>query len=1557
LSSRAKADDAVRQVTGYDDSSYPVSATQDRLLILDEMDAGAAHGNLVTGYLVRGSFDEKAFLESLRLTVLRHESLRTTFRLDGAQVRAVVRTDAVFRIVRESGLATMRVAEFVRAVGAESFDLAAGPLIRCGLADTDADGHVVALCVHRLVADEASLHTILADVSAAYAHIIAGRIPALDAAVPYSAHVAAQRAAMAAEEHAALLAARCAELRSGPSLLVLPTDAARPRVRTAKGTVETVELDRETVDRLRGLAASAHLPLSEVLLAGYGAFLGRLSGSSQVVVGVEHPSRDGDGASGSVGPYTDTFPVLLNFDGGPTVAGMLDRTHAAFRAAQEYRTLPFGGLVQALVLGSPELSYDPVCQVAIALDPAESGDTHLALAGAVVEAVPTDLSAATADMRLAVRPRGGGLELELTYRSGLFLPDTVRRWARNLRGFLSGLPEDRECPVEAVPVVTGAERVEIVSSRNDTDVAVAPGLVHDIIAARAQQWPDRQAVGCRDVVLSYSELMARADSLAWYLRGQGVGAGVVVGLCLVRSVEMAVAVLAVLRAGGAYLPLDPGLPAARLSFMVADSAVRLIVTQQRLAAEVAAPLGVPSVILDGADAEAIAAAGDGPCIGSQVTGHDLAYIIYTSGSTGQPKGVAVEHDSLLNLALAQGPQFGITADSRVLQFAAFSFDVSVSDMFFSWVAGAFVQIAAEDERLGAALHERLRASRITDVTLPPAAVATLPWAPGTLPDLTTLVVGGEAFSSDLVHGWARDRRVINAYGPTESTVWTTLAELRQGDAPVIGKPLANLQVYVLDRFLQPVPVGVIAELFIGGAGVVRGYVNQPGLTAERFIPDPFGPPGGRMYRTGDLVRWRGDGNLEFIGRRDGQVKVRGFRIELGEIEESLRAHAGVAQAVVLARRDGGNDAAQVRLVAYVQARNARIPPGELRSWLRDRLPGYMVPEVFVPISRLPTTRAGKIDRAALPAPSTERPDMQQRYIAPRTSIEERIAAIWAAVLGVDRVGVADDFFDLGGNSLRMMAMRDRLKEAFPGVSLALTDLFLRPTVGALAATLGRRGAVSDRVASAEKPDDYAVFDRFRAALPAEALSGVMRAAVRLQEILDKGGGLEGSTVMVAYGGGKDSSYALAFVRGIQLVLSQIFGGTFRLRVVTIRHAGMPPAVMQNIDRVYRALEVIDDQRCELLLVDGGVVVPYEPDLPLPGSVVERGRTDILMSGHRAAGDGRPTFCNACNLNMVKAFAVAVDYGSGVDVIVTGDSPQEQRSYYVWMSRLARNLKVRPKSTNRQPFGRFLEMFHGVSRAYLTEIYGADSPEASPGPEPGQLPGDVTFFSIYADTDYKSGAHWDFLTSYLGFVFDDLAFSFTESDCGNPGLMAHLRGLKAERRYGRSYEVGLAEYVDFAVGLMRKKDFPEHLIEFIRRRYADADGVRRMREAMDSYARETHRLTEEQLVCMVFAPFVGQGAALDAYLTVIHPELLDRVADIRALLSGVEIDDDVLRTGLERMSGLSIAQLRVLYAAEGLGSSTAESLLDMILAGDPHKQLISTQMSADGPVVQEMISGR
>jgi amino acid adenylation domain-containing protein len=676
---------------------------------------------------------------------------------------------------------------------------------------------------------------------------------------------------------------------------------------------------------------------------------------------------------------------------------------------------------------------------------------RLELPEADLERVSAPPGSATSDLELVVGPSTDGVRLAFTYRTDLFLAETVRRWAGNFRVLLEALPEAGLKPLGELPLLTRPERTELLVQWNDTATEVPQGLVHELLAERSVEWSDRPAVGCRDVVLTYRELAERSDRLGWFLRDRGVGPGVLVGLLLSRTVEMAVGVLGVLKAGGAYVPLDPKTPQARLAFMAEDAALRLIMTERGLV-DTATPLGVPHAVL--AD-EVLADVGTGtasrgPCTGSGVTGTDPAYVIYTSGSTGQPKGVCIEHRSLLNLAEAQGAAFGITASSRVLQFAAFSFDVSVSDLFFSWAVGAYVQIAAEDERLGAALHQRLRESRISIVTLPPAALATVPWEPGTLPDLRTLVVGGEAFAADLVGRWAQDRRVIDAYGPTESTVWTTLAELRPGEIPVIGRPLANLQVYVLDYRLEPVPAGVVGELYIGGVGVARGYVARAGLTSERFVASPFGPPGDRMYQTGDLARWRADGNLEFIGRSDDQVKVRGFRIELGEIEQALRTHPAVTQAVVLARRDGRD--AQTRLVAYLSS-TASVPTGELRAWLQDRLPAYMMPEVFVLVDTFPTTRAGKIERSALHAPGPDRPELEQAYVEARTEVERRLTRICAGVLAVDRVGVHDDFFELGGNSVRMLALLAQLTEEFPDAKLRLADLYRNLSVAALAAHL------------------------------------------------------------------------------------------------------------------------------------------------------------------------------------------------------------------------------------------------------------------------------------------------------------------------------------------------------------------------------------------------------------------------------------------------------------------------------------------------------------------------
>jgi hypothetical protein len=480
----------------------------------------------------------------------------------------------------------------------------------------------------------------------------------------------------------------------------------------------------------------------------------------------------------------------------------------------------------------------------------------------------------------------------------------------------------------------------------------------------------------------------------------------------------------------------------------------------------------------------------------------------------------------------------------------------------------------------------------------------------------------------------------------------------------------------------------------------------------------------------------------------------------------------------------------------------------------------------------------------------------------------------------------------------------------------------------------------------------------QAALPPANMAAARRCSVRLRAALPHQDQLERNLVLVAYGGGKDSSYTLAFVRTMQLLMLREHGTTFRLRVATNRHAGMPRAVMENIDREYRALRLPADPDCELILIDGDEVSVFDVDSPQREAVVNRNRIDILMTGHRTFADGRPTFCNACNLSVVNAFGIAASHGAGADLIITGDSQQEQRQYTLWVGRLARRLNPGRTPTG-TGLGRLLSTVDGIAQGYFSDIHGPESTEAIAERRVSHdVPEQLRFFSIYDDTEYASGDHMELLTGFLGFEFDDIAFSFTESDCGNPALMVHLRGLKCERVYQRSYAEGMQEYVDFALGLMRSKDFPPELVEQMQARYAGPDATARMRSAAEDYARQTFGLTDEQMVCMVYSPFADKGAGLSRFLEQEHPTLAEHAEAIGALLAEQSEDAPQLAAELERISGLTLAQLRVLYRSSLRGpAGGAVDAIDAVLVGDPHKALITTRFSAHGPEAVEQISGR
>jgi amino acid adenylation domain-containing protein len=660
--------------------------------------------------------------------------------------------------------------------------------------------------------------------------------------------------------------------------------------------------------------------------------------------------------------------------------------------------------------------------------------------------VQTEIQSVKFDMTLAMVSGDDQLRGALIYNTDLFDQPTIRRMLQQFELLLESIVANPERRLSEFSLLTASEQ-QMLATWNDTRRDFPQLTLHDLFSAQVERTPTAVALVFNEDRLTYDQLNRRANQLAHYLRSQGVGPEVLVGILLDRSLELIVGILGVLKAGGAFVPLDPSYPKERLSFMLDDAELSVLLTQQSLLAKLPEYRSLNSLCLDSDWSNISGFPEENPQ--THTTPDNLAYTIYTSGSTGQPKGVLIEHRGVANLAFAQREAFAISTESRVLQFASISFDAAVSEIFKTLLTGATLCLAPAESLLPVnPLLNLLRAQEITTVTLPPSVWALLP--NDDLPHLLTAVSAGEACSSQIAATWGRDGlRFLNAYGPTEVTVCATISDCLNGDSrPPIGRAMANVQVHVLDDNLRPAPIGVVGELYAGGVGLARGYLRRPELTAERFVPNPFsGQPGSRLYRTGDLGRYRQDGNLEYVGRVDRQVKVRGFRIELGEIESALVQHPAVRDAVALAREDAPGDR---RLVAYlITEPGSTTDVSQWRAWLSQKLPEYMLPAAFVVLPEFPLTANGKVNRRALPAPDMSRPEQSEAYSAPRDRLEQILCDLWQATLGLKQIGVRDNFFDIGGNSIKGAILINRLQELL-GEYVYVVAIFDAPTIAALA---------------------------------------------------------------------------------------------------------------------------------------------------------------------------------------------------------------------------------------------------------------------------------------------------------------------------------------------------------------------------------------------------------------------------------------------------------------------------------------------------------------------------
>ena len=1066
----AKAKAQTIPIQQNEENEYLLAPAQQLLWLADQLMPDTPIYNVPMAFRVLGDLQVDALETAVSTIVARHEALRLVFTShDGTPVQRVMpEMPNVWSLIDYTNLDDAKRDEhLVACVDEEAkrpFNLETGPLIRATVVKFAADDHLLMLTLHHIISDGWSLEILLRELSTFYQQIIAEKpIESSELTIQYKDYAAWEHNRHVDGSLNADMAYWEERFADALPVLEMPIDKPRPVVQTHRGGLASFTFEATLLEQLNQLSRTQNVSLFMTLLSAYTILLARYSQQNDIVIGSATANRNQVALESLIGYFVNMVPIRISLPPQVTFNELLQQVRRDTLDAFAHEALSFNHVAEKFVERS-QVGRSPIFQTSFVL---QSGPIQLEIPDLETTLIPQHSGTTKFELSMDVWEENGCLSGIIEYDKDLFDPATIEQMIDNYQSLLKGIVATPDVPFETLPLLSEAQRTLLLHKWNDTAVALPETpLMHRLFEAQVDKTPAAVALIADDWQLSYTELNQRANQLAHYLRGVGLQPEQFVGLHLDRSVDMLVAMLATMKAGGVYLPLDPSYPEERLVYMLQDTNTSILLTHEALANRL--PIEMKSTIcLDSEWAQISTASSDN--LDDVITPQNLVYVIYTSGSTGRPKGVMIPHVALVNHAQAIATQYDLNEEDNVLQFAALSFDVAAEELYPTWLSGATVVLRPESVLTSfEEFHNFVDTRQITVVNLPAAYwqewVHELSRTQTAVPASIRLVVtGSEKVSAEKLNRWLQIApehvRWMNAYGPTEATITSTIYEPAHdvetvGTAVPIGSPIANLQAYVLDKNLQPVPVGVPGELHLGGVGLARGYLNQPDRTEMSFIQNPFSEmTGDRLYKTGDLVRYLPDGNIDFLGRVDHQVKIRGFRIELGEIEAVLGTQEGVAECVVEVRDDPQGNG---RLVAFIVPDGESVDDVKIRTALQAQLPEYMVPTDYVSMTQLPLTPSGKIDRKVLPTPDFTA-QKSKEFVPPRTSLETQLVTIWEDLLNVKPIGVTDNYFELGGQSLLAMRLFAQINE-ITGQKLPLTTLFESPTIEQLAVALENKMA-------------------------------------------------------------------------------------------------------------------------------------------------------------------------------------------------------------------------------------------------------------------------------------------------------------------------------------------------------------------------------------------------------------------------------------------------------------------------------------------------------------------